>query len=988
MNMGICIKKSLTNDIKRRMLALAVISATLTAALWIHSEYRSFSDEIGQLRSVYLDSRKEKLREELGNVLDYIGYMKSTTDERLRESIRSRVYEAHAIATHIVDTFGADTPRERLESLVREALRPISFNNGRGYFFAGDFSGVEQLFPPNQKYEQRYLLDLRDTEGRLVIRDVIDICRTNGEGFYEYHWPKPGIPDSSFPKIAYVKTFAPFGWFIGTGEYLDDVERDIKAEVLSRLGHIRFEKSGYIFVVHRDGTMLANGLQPELVGQPVPDNTAPGSPSLMQLGQEAAAQPGGGFMTYMWRKPGSDEQHPKMSHIRPVDEWDWMVGAGVYLDEIDQTIGQMRSSLISDIRDRLLRIGALLALLIVGISLSTRLMTAQINRSFTAFSSFFDKAAKGAAHIDPGALEFDEFAALAEPANRMIRERDMAQEKLQQARDTLEIHVREKTAELVTANDTLRRREELLRVTFNSTGDAILVLDQTGNIVDTNPQFATMWGIPERMGLDDSASVFALMAEQVQAPDTLREGFALLAPDSVRFDELACRDGRTIERYAYPLVRDGHVMGRVFNFRDITERVNSQREVQSLRSLLGNIVDSMPSILIAVDRLGRVTQWNRAAAERTGISATKAQRRPLEEVFHILGDDCQAVHKAMRDAEPQFATRIPRLVEGEKRFFDLTVYPLGAQTVEGAVMRLDDVTSRVHIEDMMIQTEKMMSVGGLAAGMAHEINNPLGAVLQASQNITRRLSPDMPANKTVADELGLDLTLVHEYMQRRKISTYIEGIQEAGNRAAVIVRNMLDFSRKSETTRTPHNIGMLLDRAAELASKDYDLKKKYDFKQIEIVREYDPDTPIIAVNGTELEQVFLNLLKNAGQAMAEKDYAGQTPRITLRTAPENGKVRIEIEDNGPGIRLESHKRIFEPFFTTKGVGFGTGLGLSVSYFIITRNHGGEFRVDSEPGEWTRFTIHLPPLKPHHDETQPDASDSTPEPYNGTKKGES
>jgi len=259
---------------------------------------------------------------------------------------------------------------------------------------------------------------------------------------------------------------------------------------------------------------------------------------------------------------------------------------------------------------------------------------------------------------------------------------------------------------------------------------------------------------------------------------------------------------------------------------------------------------------------------------------------------------------------------------------------------------------------MMVQTEKMMSVGGLAAGMAHEINNPLSAVLQGCQNILRRLSAGLPANNQTAQALGVSLDTINAYLEQRGILGFLEGIREAGSRATRIVSDMLAFSRRSDTQFAPASLEEMLETVVRLVSSDYDLRKRYDFRRIEIERDYDPRLGEVYCDRIEIEQVFLNVVKNAAQAMAG---GGSPPphRITLRTREEGNSARVEIEDNGPGMDEETCKRVFEPFFTTKPVGIGTGLGLSVSYFIVTEHHGGSISVSSTPGQGTCFTIRLP-----------------------------
>jgi signal transduction histidine kinase len=289
----------------------------------------------------------------------------------------------------------------------------------------------------------------------------------------------------------------------------------------------------------------------------------------------------------------------------------------------------------------------------------------------------------------------------------------------------------------------------------------------------------------------------------------------------------------------------------------------------------------------------------------------------------------------------------------------MVVYPLAGEATPGAVVRIDDVTERVRMEETMVQTEKMMSVGGLAAGMAHEINNPLGIVAQSCQNLLRRISDEIPANRAVAVELGVDLGLVRTYLERRGFFRFLAGMQEATERAGRIVSDMLAYSRRSASSFVPVRLGELLEDVLRLAGHDFDLKKSYDFRRIQIRREYDQGSDEIVCDRTGIEQVLLNLLKNAAQAMASARPGPAEPTIWLRLRDEGEWVCLEVKDNGPGMSDEVRRRLFEPFFTTKPVGVGTGLGLSVAYFIVAEQHRGTLEVAAAPGEGARFIIRLP-----------------------------
>lgn len=185
----------------------------------------------------------------------------------------------------------------------------------------------------------------------------------------------------------------------------------------------------------------------------------------------------------------------------------------------------------------------------------------------------------------------------------------------------------------------------------------------------------------------------------------------------------------------------------------------------------------------------------------------------------------------------------------------------------------------------------------------------------------------------------------------------LEGIRQSAERAAKIVANMLEFSRKTDASMGFVNMTDLMEKAVELCSKDYDLKKKYDFKQIDILWDSDPALPLVQCSPTQIEQVFMNILRNAAQAMSVSKVL--SPKITLRTRNDGEFARIEIEDNGPGMEETTRRKVFEPFFSTKPPGEGTGLGLSVSFFIITNNHAGTITVESELGSGTTFIIKLP-----------------------------
>jgi signal transduction histidine kinase len=203
------------------------------------------------------------------------------------------------------------------------------------------------------------------------------------------------------------------------------------------------------------------------------------------------------------------------------------------------------------------------------------------------------------------------------------------------------------------------------------------------------------------------------------------------------------------------------------------------------------------------------------------------------------------------------------------------------------------------------------------------------------------------------------MDLLDRYMRSRGLHGFIENIQQAAMRAADIIRHMLDFSRRSESRRKVCDLRAVMERSIFLAENDYDLKKNYDFRRMRIEWDCDDSPRLINCTETEIEQVFLNLLRNSAQAMASAVPEIGDPCMSIRIFDRGDMVVVEMEDNGPGMAPEVQRRAFEPFFTTKPPGVGTGLGLSVSYFIITRSHDGRMSLESSPGGGAKFTIELP-----------------------------
>ncbi|MCG8689178.1 MAG: PAS domain S-box protein [Desulfobacterales bacterium] len=398
---------------------------------------------------------------------------------------------------------------------------------------------------------------------------------------------------------------------------------------------------------------------------------------------------------------------------------------------------------------------------------------------------------------------------------------------------------------------------------------------------------------------------------------------------------------------------------------EINERERAESSLRVSEEKYREVVEGTTDLITSVDQDGNILFVNSMAHKIYGLPAD--QCTGLSALSFIHPDDREKTEVWMTNciksglSNGTIENRQVNKESGEH--FTMFWTSHFHYSKDGQVKQINsiarDITERKNMEQIIIQSEKMMSVGGLAAGMAHEINNPLAGMIQNAQVAQSRLTRDIPANKKVAQDLGISLSAMREYMERRDIIKHLDAINHSGDRAATIVENMLSFSKKSGSQKENHRLEDIIEKTLSLAENDYDLKKKYDFRKIEISRNYDPKVPEILCEPSKIQQVLFNIIKNASEAMRDHETVTESPQIKLSLNQKGQKAIIEIEDNGPGIKEEIRKRIFDPFFTTKEATKGTGLGLSVSYFIIVNDHHGDMEVKSTPGHGSKFIIRLP-----------------------------
>jgi len=890
------------------------------------------------MRQAQDDHARNLLQSTLANVeAQHRGLLfhKETALELRKKEIRDVVDFALAVVRDHDDLVrsGAMTLAQAQE-MALGVLRTYRYDNGTGYVWVND---VERPLPriimhPILPHLDGTVADdpeLYTAYGKHVhlFKAFVDVCLARGEGYVDYLWPKP-TPDgltSLQKKVSYVKLFPAWGWVIGSGLYIDDIDAEAQRKVSEivkdlneTLGPLTIGADGHLIIFSGNDDILVH---PFLAGRSLKGMTEPKSgKTLGELFRKAASA--GDAVTYMWDKPGDEGRYVHMMRARVLryPPLDWYIATTVYEEE-----ERRPSSLLL----RHLLVSGLL-IMAAAIALCLPLVRGLI-QPITRLTGFAERIA----------LEGLDAAEI--PAGGTVEVRKLGTV-LGQMIDSIR-----------DSQQRLRESEEKYRSMMEAMDDMVFICSPDFRIEYMNPSLVRF------LGLDATGRNCREALSVCQGfCDGCSQSAAMLAVPRVR---MVHADGdRHFHVTTCPVPHPDGSRSVMSIIRDVSEQTRAETRLRGVQQYIQNIVNSMPSMVIGLDSGGLITLWNKESAQILDLAAEQVRGKGMEVLPDQLGflGDMFLTSLASRDVVKR--NKVELNLRGEKRYCDVTVYPLDGEG--GAVFRIDDVSDLARLEEVMIQSEKMMSLGGLAAGMAHEINNPLAGIVQNVQVMRARLGAGLPANVEAAGVCGTSIEAVGCFMERRRILNMIDMIMESALRAAKIVENMLSFVRTAGDRKRPEDLSELMDRAVELAMNDYDLARQHDFRQIEIVREYAPGVPKVLCEASKLQQVFMNLLKNGAQAMAE--VPERKSRFVLRIGHEGDIVRVEVEDNGTGLSDAVRKRVFEPFFTTRPHGIGTGLGLSVSYFIVTEHHGGKMRVESVPGQSACFVLEFPAYREGED----------------------
>ena len=296
-----------------------------------------YENDIIELREKFLEYNKNRITDEVNRIYDYIMYERKNSEADLKSLIKVKVQEAHKIMTYIYERYNKTESKEQILERIKDALRHYRFNQGRGYFYIYEKTGKNIMLPPQSHMEGINFWNHMDSKGSYIIQDMVNLLKKEKEPFYEWYWYKPSYNVKQKKKIGIVKDFKPYNLFVGTGDYIQDYEEEVKQKVLNYIHDLKYSKNGYVFILDYNGKYLSH-IKDSYLGSnriDLKDNNG------FMITKEIikTAKNGSGFISYIGTiKPDTNKPATKITYVKGFEAWSWAIATGFYTDELEKQI--------------------------------------------------------------------------------------------------------------------------------------------------------------------------------------------------------------------------------------------------------------------------------------------------------------------------------------------------------------------------------------------------------------------------------------------------------------------------------------------------------------------------------------------------------------------------------------------------------------------------------------------------------------------------
>lgn len=411
----------------RRFIFLTAFSSLLLAFLIsILYQYNNFENDMVHIKKEFTEQKKKEVKNEVLMVYNLIEHKEELLKKSVERRLKEKVNQAYGIAKNVYEINKDEKTDEEIKYLIALALKDLTYENDNTYFFINSNKGQAILFNKEIKLDKYHdVWNLKDNNGNFIIQNQSKIALEKKEGFLMNTFIKPDSNDTKqYSKLSYVKLFEPFNWHIGIGEYIDELREKNQNELLNWIASLRFENSGYIFVNSNDGKTLV------FEGNIVDPKPHP-FPELMNQQIEAVKNKNGDFFEYKFKKPNTTQEFDKVSFVKKYSEYNWIIGCGVYLDELDNEIKRKEEMFKKTINNQIKSMLIIFLLLAVVIYLLSKRMSTFINYNINSLIQAFSKASLNNEKINTEELTYKEFVSLADNLNKTLENKNMVEKKLQ-----------------------------------------------------------------------------------------------------------------------------------------------------------------------------------------------------------------------------------------------------------------------------------------------------------------------------------------------------------------------------------------------------------------------------------------------------------------------------------------------------------------------------------------------------------------------------
>jgi PAS domain S-box-containing protein len=774
---------------------------------------------------------------------------------------------------------------------------------------------------------------VRDTTGKAVVPEMTRIARENGEGFTRYWWKPKGGPGMPREKLSFIKDFPDWKMVIGTGTFIDDIQREVDRQrqtLLQQLRAIvqqtRIGTSGYLYIVDAQGTIIIHP-DPDIEGTNVINLALPGTDTTIFDGLKRAAETGES-MYYTWDRPDDpgNFNYDKISWVEYLPGLQWYVATSAYASELQETSARLKKGIL------LLGFSILLLAFLVSFFFFRKLF-----RPVSDLAALAGRVTRGDYSARSPYRGNDEIGVLSREFNTMV--------------DTIEDNIRHLDRKVAEKTREAERESMFFQTLFYESSDGILLIK--------NEMFADCNRSAYRMlGYDSKEELITIHPSAISPPtqpdgqDSAAKADAMIATarekGSNRFEWVHLRRDGSKTHLEVVLTRVT-IQDEIFIhvvWRDINEKKAAERQLQKTLNEFSAVMEAIDYGVLFMDNRLRARIANRAFREIWNVPEEFVATHPT--MRELMAHNRHASLYKVPDEE--FEDYMTKREEDVRRG---AIGPTTFTRRDGMVLQYQcvvlpdgwrmltyfDITELKKTQERLARAQKMEAIGMMAGGVAHDLNNILAGIVGYPELLLAQLPADSPLRKP------------------------LEAIHESGKRAATVVADLLTVARSAASTMEPRDINILIQEY--LHSPEFE-KLCTLHPYVECIPRLEATDTVISCSPVHIKKVLMNLVTNAVEAIQTSGRVHiATENLVVRTGRQGPGgiggghyVVITISDNGPGIAEKDIGRIFEPFYSNKVMGrSGTGLGLTVVWNTV-EDHGGRITVTSSD-KGTCFKLYFP-----------------------------